>query len=50
MSSVKERYDHVVNEVALAAQRANRNPSDVRIVAVSKTVGVDVVGRPSPVA
>lgn len=45
MSSVKERYDHVVNEVALAAQRANRNPSDVRIVAVSKTVGVDVVGE-----
>lgn len=43
MSSLKERYDAVCSSATQAAQDAGRSPSEICIVAVSKTVGVDVV-------
>lgn len=43
MSAIAERYRKVLREVADAADMAGRDPADVTVVAVSKTVGVDEV-------
>ncbi len=43
MSSLRERLEEVRNRVALAAQRAGRLPSEVRLVAVSKTMAPEVI-------
>ncbi len=40
---VKERYEKVLDEVADCCRQAGRDPSDVCLVAVSKTVGVEGV-------
>lgn len=45
MSTIEDRYAHVVEEVRKAALGVGRDPADIRIVAVSKTVGIDVVGE-----
>lgn len=42
---LKERWEGVCKEVAEACEKCGRNPEDVKIVAVSKTVGADVVGE-----
>lgn len=42
-SSIATRYQNVVERVAKACARVGRKPSEVRIVAVSKTVGLDEV-------
>lgn len=42
-SGIAHRYQNVEKRVAAACQRAGRDVSDVRIVAVSKTVGLDEV-------
>ncbi len=43
MSSLRERLEEVRHRIARAAERAGRNPSEVELVAVSKTVGPEVV-------
>jgi pyridoxal phosphate enzyme (YggS family) len=45
MSAIAERYGKVLREVTDAADLAGRDPADVTIVAVSKTVGVAEVGQ-----
>lgn len=45
MSAIAERYGRVLREVADAADVAGRDPAEVTIVAVSKTVGVAEVGQ-----
>ncbi len=40
---VKERLEQVKERIAAACQKANRHPSEVKIVAVTKTHPVDVV-------
>ena len=41
--SAKERYEAVAAEVARVCREAGREPSEVKVVAVSKTVGPDAV-------
>jgi hypothetical protein len=43
MSAIAERYRKVLREVADAADVAGRDPADVTVVAVTKTVGVSEV-------
>jgi pyridoxal phosphate enzyme (YggS family) len=43
MSAIAERYRKVLREVADAADVAGRDPADVTVVAVTKTVGVSQV-------
>jgi pyridoxal phosphate enzyme (YggS family) len=43
MSMIAERYQKVLREVVDAADLAGRDPADVTVVAVSKTVGIDEV-------
>jgi pyridoxal phosphate enzyme (YggS family) len=45
MSVIAERYRKVLREVADAADMAERDPADVTIIAVTKTVGVAEVGQ-----
>ena len=42
---IAQRYEQVKEEVAEECRRAGRNPDEVRLVAVSKTVGIDGVGE-----
>ncbi len=43
MTVVTENVREVVRRIALAAGRAGREPSEVKLVAVSKTVGTDLI-------
>ena len=43
--SVRSRYRRVVAEVAAACDECGRDPSEVRVIAVSKTVGPDEVAE-----
>jgi len=36
--NIKENIDNILNRVVLAAQKAGRNPEDITVIAVSKTV------------
>ena len=38
MSQIKENLLKVMERIEMAAQRSGRNPSEIRLVAVSKTV------------
>lgn len=40
MSSIKENYLKVIERIGNAAQRAGRDPADIKLVAVSKTVDI----------
>lgn len=40
---IEQRYERVVGEVAAACRETGRDPREVRVVAVSKTVGVEGV-------
>ena len=42
---LKERWEGVCKEVAEVCEKCGRKPEDVKIIAVSKTVGADVVGE-----
>lgn len=42
---IEERYQRVAAELAAVCREAGRDPRDVRLVAVSKTVGPDAVGQ-----
>ena len=42
---LEERYSRLAEEVARCCQASGRSPDEVRIVAVSKTVGIDAVGH-----
>ena len=41
----KERYERVAAELAEVCRQAGRDPKEVRLVAVSKTVGVPEVAN-----
>ncbi len=41
MATIKENLLRVMDKIEKAAQRAGRNPKEIKLVAVSKTVGVD---------
>jgi pyridoxal phosphate enzyme (YggS family) len=41
--SVPENFEMVMNRIAAAAKRAERTPSSVRLVTVTKTVGHDLI-------
>ncbi len=43
--SIEERYAQVAAELADVCRAAGRDPREVKLVAVSKTVGVDAVGH-----
>lgn len=43
MSAIAERYRKVLREVADAADMAGRDPADVTVIAVTKTVGIPEV-------
>lgn len=43
--SLEERWNATVEDVRELCRKAGRDPSEVKIVAVSKTVGPDVVGE-----
>jgi len=45
MATVAARYEAVRRHVADAADVAGRSPADVTIVAVTKTVGIEEIGR-----
>lgn len=45
MSAIAERYGKVLRQVADAADVAGRDPSDVTVVAVTKTVGLPEIGQ-----
>ncbi len=38
-----ENYKKVMREIALAAERAGRDPADIKLIAVTKTVGIEEV-------
>lgn len=41
--SFKQRYERVLEEVAACCRAAGRDPREVKVVAVSKTVGIDAI-------
>jgi pyridoxal phosphate enzyme (YggS family) len=41
--SIRERYLDTLDQIALAAQRVNRNPSEIRLVVVTKTQPLDII-------
>src|SRR5262245_12604699 len=43
VESAKRRMDRVLERIQRAAERAGRNPNDVRLIAVSKTMPADRV-------
>jgi PLP dependent protein len=43
MSSAADRRQHILDEIAKAAERAKRDPADVRLVAVSKGRAADEI-------
>ena len=45
MSAIAERYGKVLREIADAADLAGRDPADVRLVGVTKTVGMSEVAQ-----
>lgn len=38
-----ENYKKVMREISLAAERAGRDPADIKLIAVTKTVGIEEV-------
>jgi len=38
-SGIEENYQQILTQIAMACERAGRNPAEVKVVAVSKTVG-----------
>lgn len=45
MSAIAERYGKVLRQIADAADLAGRDPSDISVVAVTKTVGVSEIAQ-----
>jgi pyridoxal phosphate enzyme (YggS family) len=43
--TIAERYQDVLERVRAAAQRAQRDPEDVTVVAISKTFGLDAIAE-----
>ena len=43
MSTLKTRYQEVLQQIAQAAAAANRNPNDITLVAVTKTWPVETI-------
>jgi pyridoxal phosphate enzyme (YggS family) len=43
VSSIRENYQQVIDQIASAARRAHRDPNDVRLVVVTKSQPVEVV-------
>jgi pyridoxal phosphate enzyme (YggS family) len=45
MDSICERYNDVLAKIRTACDKAGRNPNEVMLVAVSKTVGVEEISK-----
>ncbi len=43
MANVRKAYEGVLNDITRAASRVGRDPGDIKVIAVSKTVPADVV-------
>ena len=43
VSSIRENYQHTLDEIASAAHRSHRDPDDVRLVVVTKSQSLEVV-------
>lgn len=43
VTSIRENYQRVLNQIAESARRANRNPDEVRLVVVTKTQPIEIV-------
>ena len=45
MSALLDRIAHVKGTIAAACQRANRSPTEVQLIAVTKTVPTDIIAQ-----
>jgi len=43
VSSIRENYQHTLDQIVTAARRSNRDPNDVRLVVVTKSQPLEVV-------
>jgi PLP dependent protein len=43
VSSIRENYQHAIDQIADAARKSNRDPNDIRLVVVTKSQPIDVV-------
>lgn len=43
VDSIRKNYQHVLNQIAESAHRANRNPDEIRLVVVTKTQPIEIV-------
>lgn len=43
VTSIRENYQRVLDQIAASARKINRNPDDVRLVVVTKTQPLDIV-------
>jgi PLP dependent protein len=43
VSSIRENYQHTLDQIASAARRSHRDPGDIRLVVVTKSQPLDVV-------
>lgn len=43
VTSIRENYERVLNQIAQSAHKANRNPENVRVVVVTKTQPLEIV-------
>ena len=43
VDTIRENYQHVLDQIATAARKANRNPDEIRLVVVTKTQPMEIV-------
>jgi len=43
VASIRERYQHTLDQIASAARKSNRDPKEIRLVVVTKSQPLDVV-------
>ncbi len=43
VSSIRENYQHTLDQIANAAHRSNRDPHETRLVVVTKSQPIEVV-------
>jgi pyridoxal phosphate enzyme (YggS family) len=43
VAGIRENYQHVLDQIANAARKANRNPDEIRLVVVTKTQPIEII-------
>lgn len=43
VTSIRENYENILDQIAQSAHKANRNPDDVRLVVVTKTQPLEII-------